>query len=133
MVRGDSGPTAICTRLGWVLSGLTHCLNQCISAINVITAHTLKIDPQEVQYQSDERMDVMLQQFWDLESLGVKGDDGSTLENFDESIVFKDGRYDVCLPWKETHPTLPDNYQLSKKRLFGLLYRLTVSVHTPRL
>lgn len=69
-------------------------------------------------------MDVTLQQFCDLESLGVKGDDGSPLENFDESIVFKDGRYQVCLPWKEMHPTVPDNYCLSKKRLFRLLHRL---------
>lgn len=29
VVRGDSGPTAISTRLGWVLSGPTHCFNQC--------------------------------------------------------------------------------------------------------
>ena len=69
-------------------------------------------------------MEVTLQQFWDLESLGVKGDDSGTRENFDECIVFKDGRYQVCLPWKETHPTLPDNYQLSRIQLFGLLHGL---------
>ena len=93
-------------------------------AVNVITAHTLKTDSQEVQLQADEGIDATLQQLWDLESLGVKGDDSSTLENFDESIVFKDGRYQICLPWKEMHPTLPDNYHLSNKRLFGLLHRL---------
>ena len=110
VVRGDRGPTAISTCLGWVLSGPTHCLDSCTSAVNVITSHTLKIDSQEVQSQTDEGMDVTLQQFWNLESLGVKGDDRGTLENFDENIIFKDGRYQVCLPWKETHPALPDNY-----------------------
>ena len=124
IVRGDSGPTAICTRLGWVLSGPTHCPDQRTSAVNVITTHTLKIDSQEAQSQTDEGLDVTLQQFWDLESLGIKGNDGSTLENFDESIIFKNGRYQVCLLWKETHPTLPDNYQLSKKRLIRLLHSL---------
>ena len=124
VMRGERGPTAISTHLGWVLSGPTHCLDSCTSAVNVITSHTLKIDSQEVQSQTDEGMDVTLQQFWDLESLGVKGDDRGTLENFDENIIFKDGRYQVCLPWKETHPALPDNYQLSKKRLLGLLHRL---------
>ena len=124
VVRGDSGPDAICTHLGWVLSGPTHCLDQCTSAVNVITTHTLRIDSQKVQSQTDEWMDVTLQQFWDLESLGVQDDDQSTLENFDENIVFNDSRYQVCLPWKETHPTLSDNYQLSKKQLFGLLHHL---------
>ena len=74
--------------------------------------------------KADDGMDVTLQQFWDLESLGVKSDEGSTLENFDESIVFKDGRYQVCLPWKEPHPTLPDNYELSRKRLLARLHHL---------
>ena len=77
-------------------------------------------------------MDVTLQQFWDLESLSVKGDDRGTLENFDENIIFKDDRYQVCLPWKETHPALPDNYQLSKKRLLGLLHRLKQRTSTLR-
>ena len=49
VVRGNSGPTVISTHLGWVLSGPTHCSDQCISAVNVITAPTLKIDSQEVQ------------------------------------------------------------------------------------
>lgn len=123
VVRGDSGPTAISMHLGWVLSGPTHCLDKCTS-VNVITSHTLKIDSQEVQSRTDEGMDVTLQQFWDLESLGVKRDDRSTLENFDESIVFKNGCYQVRLPWKETHPALPDNYQLSKKQLLRLLHCL---------
>ena len=74
--------------------------------------------------KADEGMDVTLQQFWDLESLDVKSDEGSTLENSDESIAFKDGCYQVCLPWKKPHPTLPDNYELSKKRLLALLHPL---------
>ena len=35
-----------------------------------------------------------------------------------------DGRYKVSIPWKEFHEPLPDNYQLSLKRLQGLLCRL---------
>jgi len=122
VVRRESGPIAIGTHLGWVLSSPTCIPDNWTSAVNVITAHTLKIDSQEVK--TDEGMDVTLQQFWDLESLSIKGDEASTLENFDESIVFKDGRYEVCLPWKETHPTLPDHYKLSKNRLLGLLHHL---------
>ena len=38
--------------------------------------------------------------------------------------MFKDGQYQVALPWKESHDALPDNYHFSKKRLFSLLHRL---------
>ena len=40
------------------------------------------------------------------------------------SMRISSSRMEVCLPWKETHPALPNNYQLSKKRLLGLLHRL---------
>ena len=49
---------------------------------------------------------------------------GDVSSNFDKCIVFKDGCYQVHLTWKETHPTLPDNYHLSRKRLLGLLHHL---------
>lgn len=99
-----SGPV-----LGFVLSRL----DQCTSAVNFVTAHTLKIDLQEVK--ANEMMDVTLRQFWDLECLGIKSDEERILGKIDESIVFKDGCYQVSLSWKEPHPTLPNNYQLSKK------------------
>ena len=62
--------------------------------------------------------------FWELESLGINNNNSSVQENFDREILFKDGQYQVALPWKESHDALPDNYHLSKKRLFSLLHRL---------
>ena len=41
-----------------------------------------------------------------------------------DTITFKDGQYQVSLPWKEFHRPLPDHYQLSLKRLWGLLRQL---------
>ena len=43
----------------------------------------------------------------------------SIYENFARKIEFKDGRYSVELPVKESHPVLPDNYTLCKKRVDG--------------
>jgi len=43
---------------------------------------------------------------------------------FEKQISFKNGRYEVALPWKETRGVLPSNYELSLKRLMGLLRRL---------
>ena len=63
--------------------------------------------------------------FWELGSLGINEDnDSSVLESFDRGIAYKDGRYQVSLPWKESHAALPDNYHLSKKCLLSLLHRL---------
>ena len=45
-------------------------------------------------------------------------------DEFSESITFSEGRYQVSLPWKLQHRLLPDNYQLSLRRLEGLLKRL---------
>lgn len=39
-------------------------------------------------------------------------------------IQFKEGHYEVTLPWKVPLLPLPDNYELSRKRLMGLLHRL---------
>ena len=92
-----------------------------MSSVNIVPSHTLRVDSHP---QAEEGLDATLKMFWELESLGIGDGDVSALEDFDRGIVFKDGRYPVALPWKESHPVLPDNYQLSKKRLQGLLQRL---------
>ena len=45
-------------------------------------------------------------------------------DKFANTIAFRDGRYMVSLPWKQFHSSLPDNYQLSHNRLWGLLHQL---------
>jgi hypothetical protein len=39
-------------------------------------------------------------------------------------VKHRDGRYEVHLPWKDNQVTIPDNYQLSLRRLESLLWRL---------
>ena len=39
------------------------------------------------------------------------------LENFNSSVNFNDGRYEVSFPFKEFHQELGDNYLTSKSRL----------------
>ena len=62
--------------------------------------------------------------FWDLESFGISNSERTVLDEFQDKISFTEGRYQVSLPWKDPHPPLPDNHQLSLKRLQGLLRRL---------
>lgn len=50
--------------------------------------------------------------------------DKSVYEEFSEKIHLVEGRYEVSLPWKETHAPLPDSRLLSLRRPEGLLHRL---------
>ena len=114
--RGDDGPVAVETKLGWVLSGPAP---EAESTCSLLTTHALTVDSQEVS-----RLDDTLRAFWELESLGISGSSQSVHQEFEDNITFKDGRYEVCLPWKKPHRLIPDNYELSRKRLQSLLRRL---------
>ncbi len=48
-------------------------------------------------------------------------------QEFEQNILFKDGHYEVGLPWRKPRPILPDNHELSQKRLHSLLRRLRQS------
>ena len=76
-----------------------------------------------------EDLDAGLKQVWDLESLGIL----KVQQQFSQQITFKKGKYEVHLPWKQSHPELPDNYGLCKKRLGGLLKRLSQNPEQLRL
>ena len=114
--RGRDGPIAVETKLGWVLSGLAPSVE---SSCSFLTTHTLRVSSCE-----DSSLDATLHAFWELESLGISNSNVSVHQKFQENILFKDGHYEVCLPWKEPRPILPDNYELSKRRLHSLLRRL---------
>ena len=117
--RGEDGPIAVETKLGWVLSGPVSAAEQSMS---LITTHTLRVDTHE-----ERHLDDTLRAFWELESLGIAGFDRSVHQDFEDHISFKDGRYEVSLPWKHPHPILPDNFKLSEKRLQSVLRRLRQS------
>ena len=59
-----------------------------------------------------------------MESLGTLANDDSVHERFIQQVTFKEGRYEVCLPWKDGHIDLPENRTLCQRRLLGLLRRL---------
>ena len=116
IIRGQAGPVAVNTKLGWVLSGPVHS-----NIIDGNNATVLTVQILHISTIPDEQLDKTLQAFWELESLGI--DPGSsTLQDHPRlAIQLKDGRYEVSLPWREFHQPLPDNYALSLRRLKGLL------------
>ena len=112
-----SGPTAIQTKLGWVLSGPVQAGNPRWHTTSLVTTHVLSVDT-EVSLDSD------LKTFWELESLGIQPDEKDPYDTAFEEPRLRDGRYEVSLPWKQFHPVLPNNYALSQRRLLNLLKRL---------
>ena len=122
--HGRVGPTAVETRFGWVLSGPVPGFSQ-TTISNFVSSHVLKVGCTD---QLDlASLDKKLQVFWDLNTMGIREGEDCIYSRFTKNISLQDGRYCVHLPWKEPHPLLPDNYELSKGRLFNLLRRLRQS------
>ena len=121
--RGRSGPVAINTELGWVLSGPATSPNQ-IQPFTSLLTHTLRVDSGT---QAVQALDDRLKSFWELESFGISphsNTNPSVHDEFEGSVSFVDGRYEVELLWKKSHPPLADHYNLCLKRLRGLIRRL---------
>ena len=122
VVKCDGGPTAIETRLGWVLSGPAEGLHQEVvtNLTSTLSSHMLRID----SATESDSLDAGLRRFWELESLGILREEHPVQQQFSQKISFERGRYEVHLPWKDSHPPLPDNYDVCRRRLEGLLKRL---------
>lgn len=116
IIQGDSGPTAIHTHLGWVLSGPVSCGAE---SNNSYLSHLMLI-----QSSDPPRLDNLLKKFCELESLGINSDESSVYDEFKNSVQLKDNRYEVSLPWHSNRTQLASNLSLATKRLQGLLKRL---------
>ena len=123
VIRKGKGPVAVDTKLGWVLSGPISKESYPGSLINVATTHSMMIDAC-VPEESLQELDNRLKMFWDLESFGVNQNESSVYQEFQKEVTHKGNRYEVSLPWKQSHPALPDHYDLALQRLNGLLKRL---------
>ena len=58
-----------------------------------------------------------LEDFWMLETMDpiALTDDDKALVKFNESICFKDGRYQIQWPWKWENPNLPENFDVVRR------------------
>ena len=122
VIRGISGPTAVYSRLGWILSGPT------VTDSSSLMTHVLTTGVRAIEDKS--RLGEQLASFWKLESLGILEHELTLYDQFKDHIKFDGTRYEVPLPWRDNIATLPDNYDLSLSRLKGLLRRLK---HNPQL
>ena len=78
--------------------------------------------------------DKMVSDLWNLELLGINDPvremnraevEKTVMEHFRATVnISEDSRYEVCLPWIENHPPLPNNFQIAKKRLETLMRKV---------
>ena len=66
----------------------------------------------------------VLRKFWETESIGIVETNHEFTKSFLSHIQFKEGRYEVALPWQEGHFELPSHYSLSLTLLRYLQRRL---------
>lgn len=123
VARGGSGPIAIHSKVGWILSGPVSQHDVSVNLCATANTHSLKIEA----YPAEASLEQQLSKFWDLEALGIQSDETSAYEKFVQQIRFDGKRYEVSLPWKDHHHPLPDNLSLCRQRLEGLLKRLRQS------
>ena len=126
IVRGEGGPIAISSKLGWLLSGRTtqSSSNNHSTMSNLILAG----DPCQnsaIPNRNDEIVD-SLKRFWDTESIGITDNkqDSHQDDKFLQNIQFTGERYKVGLPWKEERPMLDNDYDLCYNRLRSLYSKL---------
>ena len=118
--RGNSsGPVAIWTKLGWVLSGpviTSSSNNPDHTTVNLSSTHVLRVEASTIRTESAPKLNDILENFWDLETLGIKQEEPSVYDKFIQEVKFNGNRYEAKLPFKDEHPLIPDNYAVCVKR-----------------
>ncbi|XP_029842866.2 uncharacterized protein LOC115326201 [Ixodes scapularis] len=119
------GLVAISTSLGWTFQGPTGT----VRVLSDTTANLMVCVLGVALTAEDDG--AALRNVWELEAIGIRDEptstkeqDSTVLEQFTEKISWKNGRYEVALPWKETATTLINNYITARSRLRSLIQRL---------
>ena len=111
--KGKPGePVTVRTMMGWTLMGPTKPdpapgLNESVNLV-IDTSHRVR---EEVT------------KLWDLDTLGIREDD-IVHPAFQEEIKFKNGRYNVPLPWREGNFHVPQNKGPAEGRLKAQLKKM---------
>lgn len=116
------------TDFGWIMSGSG--VQEKENTLSVITYYCQCHDTDYTYFNEPDlplrSIDVKF--LWSLESIGITDSPKSTREEeavkyFNETVNYKNGRYEVKWPWIQYPPDLPTNYGLAFGRLRSLLRR----------
>lgn len=122
--RGDEGPIAVNSKLGWLLSGpVKGTLDR-----SYVTHSNLIIEGHDDLFarNEDDVLTNTLKNFWETEAIGIKDlTQQETKESFKIDVAWSEDRYEVNLPWKENClPLSSNNYLLYESRLRSLHHKL---------
>ena len=123
VMRINGGPTAMSSKLGWLLSGPT----QGSSALLTITSLAVN---QGIHHplttSEDDLLLSTLKCFWQLESVGILNEPcvEEEPELFLRNLRHTGIRYELNLPWRMDLRDLPDHKAMCVNRLKSLLCRL---------
>ena len=99
-IAGDTGPVAVSSRLGWLLSGPS----DCSSIVNLTHSNVIVNGDSDKLVSVDEGDDIAkaLKRFWDTESISIIDDsqDQTEEDSFLGGLQFNDCHYEVHLPWR---------------------------------
>ena len=124
VITGENGgPVASETIVGWVLSGKVKAKASSEDQYCFLNFRC------SVESESDRELRESLNRFWEDEEIDRKD---CVVHQFEQDIVHTGERYQVKLPFKPDHDTIPDNYQTSEKRLVSLRRKLGKSGLTER-
>ena len=129
MVRGESGPVAVNSDFGWVVTGPTSDTESCskVSGVHLLIEVQCPLStPTSFALREDEyELSKCLTQFWEIESMGINEEE-VTKEEFLKDIRYleNEARYEVSLPWKNESIPKSNGYGMCLKRLHQLKSRL---------
>ena len=123
----------ISSKVGWILTGRLKSENSMSNDFTLLSSSRSSISTERLVFPEDQsvkEMEPNLNEFWKLETIGIKETitetaDDKILEDFNESVRKINGRYHVKWPWKNEYPDLPENYTLAYGRLKSTIKRLT--------
>ena len=114
-IRGEYGPVARGSKLGYVLSGPIENSQSNVTSNNIVSTYFIRVEAEFVNSDFISKQNIK-NCFDSMKSSKSK----KVSENFNSSVNFKDGRYEVFFLFKEFYQELDDNYLTSKGRLRSL-------------
>lgn len=88
----------------------------------------------QICLEEDTQISKQLRAFWEVESLGILNkttespEEIEAVQHFNQTVRFKDGRYQVELPWKPNKQELQNNFKVAKTRFERLKKTLKADV-----
>jgi hypothetical protein len=126
VIHGRNGPTAVNSKLGWLLSGWSKQPSSVDSTVSNLILAGERLDSSNTITDHDELVS-SLRRFWETESIGIDSSESEISpkeQDFVPNIKFTGTRYEVSLPWKDNRPDIDDDYELCRNRLKSLHQKL---------